>query len=179
MNVAGSSETPATSLPFKNVCKRVVVVGDSHARRVGEMFPASHRLVLGWGGATITSLVDHLKSRRLSVSYSVSAVFIIVGTNDIIRSVNGEKVTESAISLLELFKSIFPNAKYKFLPVFITRKVKQTVSSEYMNFIRDAVSFCKCGIICNRILLCEKDLSYSDNVHLSERGYKLVSDFCM
>lgn len=156
--------------------KRIAVLGDSHARRMGEYFPIEWRYVFGVGGATTLSfskLLRNFSESDIDSLYFVEKFYIILGTNDILKGKGFDEVASAFHDIVNFLKKYSQAAIY-ILPPFVTPCVSVKSSNRYISVIQSSKNI----FVGKQFVL--SDFCFNlDGVHLNKVGYSIVSKFCI
>ena len=95
-----------------NASKKVLLLGDSHVRRVGESnFLANCFIAKGIGGLLSGQLISKHRGSVNSILPNVDEVVIHVGSNDISKGISQEKVVENITLACKRLKEVNPNVR--------------------------------------------------------------------
>lgn len=115
----------------------VYVLGDSHARRIGERQCQNFVHVDGLGGATSSHYKYLLSQVNWSVNTSISNVFVILGSNDLMK--NHTNYVSCFREIVSMLKCLFPISKIYIFPVFVTKFITKSHAYKFNRYISDYI----------------------------------------
>lgn len=116
----------------------VYLLGDSHARRIGQRQRKSFVHVNGIGGATSSDIRLLLSDVNWNLNSSIKHIFIILGSNDIMKNCQVDHLSVFR-DILSILRNLFPESRVYIFPVFLTLRISKFAAGKYNLGIHDFI----------------------------------------